>query len=69
MEFLAHPRRLPPLVAAWALAGGGLATGLGKEIWDACYGSGFCWYDMLGNAIGIAGADDDLSGPGRALLP
>lgn len=28
--------------------------GLGKECWDARYGSGFCMFDMAGNAIGIA---------------
>jgi hypothetical protein len=27
--------------------------GIGKEIWDECYGTGFCWYDVLGNAMGI----------------
>ncbi|ARU54998.1 multipass membrane protein [Oleiphilus messinensis] len=28
-------------------------VGVGKEIWDHFYGSGFCWYDMLANAVGI----------------
>lgn len=41
--------------APWALAAVALA-GLGKEIWDARYGSGFCWYDMLGNVLGMAAA-------------
>lgn len=27
--------------------------GIGKEIWDECYGTGFCWYDVLGNVMGI----------------
>jgi len=27
--------------------------GLGKEIWDHYYGTGFCWYDMMANAIGL----------------
>ncbi|MFT5578411.1 MAG: hypothetical protein ACI9WS_001165 [Paraglaciecola psychrophila] len=27
--------------------------GLGKEIWDHYYGSGFCWRDMAANGIGI----------------
>lgn len=30
--------------------------GLVKEIWDERYGSGFCWYDMAANAIGIMAA-------------
>lgn len=29
--------------------------GLAKECWDQFYGSGFCLFDMLGNALGIAG--------------
>ena len=29
--------------------------GLAKECWDQLYGSGFCLFDMLGNALGIAG--------------
>ena len=28
-------------------------VGLFKEIWDHYYGSGFCWYDMLANGLGI----------------
>ena len=27
--------------------------GLGKECWDRFYGSGFCFYDMIGNMLGI----------------
>ena len=27
--------------------------GLAKELWDQRYGSGFCWYDMMGNTLGI----------------
>lgn len=30
-----------------------LMVGLGKEIWDHYYGSGFCWWDLLANAVGI----------------
>lgn len=26
--------------------------GLVKECWDLRYGSGFCWFDMMGNLIG-----------------
>ena len=29
------------------------AIGIGKEVWDKYYGSGFCWYDILGNTLGI----------------
>lgn len=38
-----------PIVAASLT----LLIGLGKEIWDHFYGSGFCWYDMLANMLGI----------------
>jgi len=30
------------------------AIGLGKELWDHRYGSGFCWFDMLANGLGMA---------------
>lgn len=30
-----------------------LSVGVGKEIWDRYYGSGFCWYDMIANMVGI----------------
>jgi len=30
------------------------AIGLAKELWDRRYGTGFCWYDMLANALGMA---------------
>lgn len=26
--------------------------GFSKEFWDAFYGSGFCWYDILANCFG-----------------
>jgi|AntRauTorckE5430_2_1112549.scaffolds.fasta_scaffold08672_2 hypothetical protein len=29
------------------------SAGLAKEIWDHYYGSGFCWYDLLADALGI----------------
>ena len=32
---------------------GAFLVGLGKEIWDHYFGSGFCWYDMLANQLGI----------------
>jgi hypothetical protein len=31
-----------------------LFIGLCKEIWDHCYGSGFCWFDMIANITGAA---------------
>jgi VanZ family protein len=31
-----------------------LIVGIAKEVWDKYFGSGFCWYDMLANCIGIA---------------
>jgi hypothetical protein len=39
----------------WAIASV-FMIGLAKEVWDERYGSGFCFYDMLGNCIGMAGA-------------
>jgi len=30
-----------------------LLIGFGKEIWDHYYGSGFCWWDLLANVLGI----------------
>ncbi|MDD2809709.1 hypothetical protein [Rhodoferax sp.] len=27
--------------------------GFAKEVWDHFFGSGFCWFDMLGNIVGI----------------
>jgi len=32
---------------------GTIILGLAKEIWDHFCGSGFCWYDMLANVLGI----------------
>lgn len=43
---------LPPLISA----GITFLVGLGKEVWDHYYGSGFCQYDLLANALGIAAA-------------
>jgi len=43
---------LQPLIgSAWGAAAA-FAAGLGKEAWDAGYGTGFCWYDVLANAAG-----------------
>ena len=33
-----------------------LVIGFLKEIWDIYYGSGFCWFDMIANILGIMGA-------------
>lgn len=30
--------------------------GLAKEVWDKYYGSGFCFYDLAGNFVGMAAA-------------
>jgi len=30
-----------------------LLIGTLKECWDQRYGSGFCWYDMLANTLGM----------------
>jgi len=37
---------IPSLVLTFAI-------GIAKEIWDKNYGSGFCWYDILANSLGI----------------
>ena len=29
------------------------AIGIGKEVWDEYYGTGFCWYDIIGKTLGI----------------
>lgn len=42
-----------PLAGALALV---FAIGLAKECWDARYGTGFCWYDLLSNCIGMLAA-------------
>src|SRR5690554_4395348 len=48
------------LLAFWPLTGSALVAsaltmlvGLGKEIWDGLWGSGFCWLDMTANALGV----------------
>jgi hypothetical protein len=33
-----------------------LAIGFLKEIWDIYFGTGFCWFDMSANILGILGA-------------
>ena len=39
---------LSPVLAFGAV----FLVGLAKECWDKYYGSGFCFYDMIGNLIG-----------------
>lgn len=48
--FLGGAVFLPSLAIACSVT---MLIGLGKEIWDHYYGSGFCLYDMLANVIGI----------------
>jgi hypothetical protein len=43
---------LSPVLAFGAV----FLIGLAKECWDHFYGSGFCWFDIVGNLIGIAAA-------------
>lgn len=39
-----------PVAVALALT---LLVGLAKEVWDKYYGTGFCYYDLLSNCIGV----------------
>lgn len=41
------------LPAPWAVLSA-FMVGLGKEVWDHFHGSGFCWFDMQANLMGIA---------------
>jgi hypothetical protein len=47
---------LMPAIFFWtSMANAVLMTmliGYAKELWDRRYGSGFCWYDMMANALG-----------------
>lgn len=42
-----------PVPAAFAAV---FLLGLAKEGWDSRFGSGFCWFDMTGNLVGIVAA-------------
>ena len=42
-----------PWLSLWGSMGLALFIGTLKECWDQRYGSGFCWYDMLANILGI----------------
>ena len=33
-----------------------LVIGFLKEIWDVYFGTGFCWFDMSANVLGVLGA-------------
>lgn len=45
------------LAPFWLAVVSVFVIGLGKECWDHFWGSGFCWIDMVANALGIvAGA-------------
>ena len=39
-----------PIVPSMVLT---FTVGVCKEIWDKNYGTGFCWYDILANSLGI----------------
>lgn len=43
------------LPLSWAVALV-FAIGIGKECWDQRYGSGFCFWDIGANIVGMAGA-------------
>jgi hypothetical protein len=43
---------LPVMSLYWACAAV-LLAGLAKEGWDSCMGTGFCWYDIAANVIGV----------------
>ena len=45
---------LSPLVSIAAAAALVFVLGLLKEGWDYRVGTGFCWYDVVANALGIA---------------
>ncbi len=42
-----------PWLSVLASIGLALLIGILKECWDQRFGSGFCWYDMLANILGI----------------
>lgn len=52
---------LLPVVSIWWAGAAVFAAGVLKEVWDSVSGTGFCWYDIVANAIGIVVA--------AALLP
>lgn len=42
--------------------------GLAKECWDAVYGSGFCYFDLLGNGIGSLAGWGTMAAAGWLVL-
>jgi hypothetical protein len=41
---------IAPVTVALALT---LLVGLVKEVWDKYFGTGFCYYDLLSNCVGV----------------
>ena len=44
---------LQPLMPVFWACVAVFAMGLVKEAWDGSMGTGFCWYDIAANAIGV----------------
>ncbi len=44
---------LLPVVSAWWAGAAVFTVGILKEVWDSVSGTGFCWYDIAANVIGI----------------
>ena len=42
------------LLPLWQAALAVFVLGVGKELWDSSAGTGFCWYDIAANSVGIA---------------
>lgn len=42
-----------PFVGLWASVVLTQGIGFAKEIWDHYYGSGFCWFDIFANTMGM----------------
>ena len=45
---------LQSLLPLWQAAALVFVAGLLKEAWDHALGTGFCWYDIAANSVGIA---------------
>ena len=41
---------IAPVGVALALT---MLVGLAKEVWDEYFGTGFCYYDLLSNCVGV----------------
>lgn len=44
---------LLPLLSVYRACALVFALGLVKEAWDSILGTGFCWYDVAANGIGV----------------